>query len=65
MQIRTGKYLIHNKEQWDLDCTPIVCIHMYRDGNNICKRILCIYRRNKKLSIRVERFAERLRLKAA
>ncbi|AKQ08421.1 hypothetical protein PQE66_gp106 [Bacillus phage PBC2] len=47
MQI--GRFKIHRKEQWDLDVKPIFCIHMYYDGGNGCKRILCLWREGYKI----------------
>ncbi|QIW89786.1 hypothetical protein PQE71_gp104 [Bacillus phage Izhevsk] len=41
MQI--GDYKIHRKDQWDLHCKPIICIHKYYDGGNGCKRVFCLW----------------------
>ena len=38
---KIGKFMIHNKEQWDLNCKPKICIHMNYNHGNGCKRILC------------------------
>lgn len=33
---------IHRKEQWDLGCRPVFCIHLHRA--NVSQRMLCVWR---------------------
>jgi hypothetical protein len=40
--IRFGPLWIHRKEQWDLDCWPLVCIHW--KVPNRTTRIFCLWR---------------------
>jgi hypothetical protein len=42
--IRIGPLHVHRKEQWDLDCWPLVCVHWRYDGGNGNKRIFCLWR---------------------
>jgi hypothetical protein len=32
---------LHRKEQWDLECVPLLCIHV--DRADSCKRIFCLW----------------------
>jgi hypothetical protein len=32
---------VHRKEQWDLDCWPIVCVH--NRTHNRSKRVFCLW----------------------
>ena len=34
-------YRIHRKEQWDLECWPIVCVHKEAPGES--KRVFCLW----------------------
>ena len=38
MSIRIGPLSIHRKEQWDLDCWPLLCAH-WRS-----RRVFCLWR---------------------
>lgn len=41
--MRIKNFLIHRKEQWDLnDLKPVICIHKTYDGGNGSKRIFCL-----------------------
>ena len=41
--MRIGRFEIHRKEQWDLDCIPWVCVHARsRDGCSVT-RIFCVW----------------------
>ena len=44
-------YWIHRKEQWDLECNPIICIHKFYDNGNGCKRVFCLYFKNWKIKV--------------
>lgn len=33
---------IHRKEQWDLECSPFVCVHAHR--TNSSTRVFCLWR---------------------
>lgn len=35
------RYSIHRKEQWDLDCVPLVCVH--RRTPNSSTRVFCVW----------------------
>ncbi len=36
-----GRYWFHRKEQWDLKCNPILCIHEHVPNRST--RIFCIW----------------------
>jgi hypothetical protein len=36
------RFMVHRKEQWDLECAPWVCIHLRR--GNYSKRVFCLWR---------------------
>jgi hypothetical protein len=41
--MRIKNFLIHRKEQWDLnDLKPLICIHKSYDGGSGSKRIFCL-----------------------
>jgi len=46
MVMQIGNYKFHNKEQWDLNIKPLLCVHKKFDNGNICKRIFCLYYKN-------------------
>lgn len=50
--VRIGPYRLHRREQWDLECFPILCIHKSYDHGNGSRRVLCIYIRDHELRIR-------------
>jgi hypothetical protein len=35
------KLWFHRKEQWDLNCTPLICVHFKKPG--LSKRIFCLW----------------------
>lgn len=37
-----GPISIHRKEQWDLDCWPLLCVHWTTPNRS--RRILCLWR---------------------
>ncbi len=40
------RFSIHRKEQYDLECWPLVCIHAQGttpSGNRYSKRVLCVW----------------------
>ena len=39
-ELKIGRLLLHNKEQWDLKKYPLLCGHW--DTTNKCKRLFCI-----------------------
>ena len=39
-ELKIGRLLLHNKEQWDLKKYPLLCVHW--DTTNKCKRLFCI-----------------------
>lgn len=41
--MKLGTFNIHRQEQWDLECTPVVCIHKDFDKGNGSKRIFCLW----------------------
>lgn len=40
--MKIGQFNIHRKEQWDLECFPIICIH--RRTPNRSARVFCLWR---------------------
>lgn len=38
-----GSFWVHRKEQWDLNCWPIVCVHQRYDHGNGSRRIFCLW----------------------
>ncbi|RBP86236.1 hypothetical protein DFO70_12915 [Cytobacillus firmus] len=41
--MRIKNFLIHRKEQWDLNnLKPVICIHKVYDGGKGIKRIFCL-----------------------
>ncbi len=39
--MKIGKYKIHRKEQWDIGCHPLVCVH--RQNENGSERVFCLW----------------------
>jgi hypothetical protein len=42
MSIKIGALSIHRKEQWDLDCWPLICAHW--NTPNRSRRVFCLWR---------------------
>jgi hypothetical protein len=50
---------IHRKEQWDLNCWPLVCVHLKRTDSRkmrSCKRLFCLWRGGIQVGSRVWRW---------
>lgn len=45
MNIKIGRVTLHNKEQWDLECIPLICAHLRSKDRNTSTRIFCIGKR--------------------
>ena len=43
MSIHIGALHIHRKEQWDLNCWPLVCVHQSYDHGNGNRRVFCLW----------------------
>ncbi len=39
---KTTEINVHRKEQWDLNCWPLLCVHVHRPNGS--RRVFCLWR---------------------